>query len=83
MKGPLFKSLCVILFCGNIGVLTVVPSYGESTMSSRPPLAREFGSKPGAYDLVIGVSQPIVDPAGRRRKGYVSTQEGLARQMKW
>jgi hypothetical protein len=27
-------------------------------------LAQEFGSKPGAYDLAIRVSQPIVDPGG-------------------
>jgi len=34
-------------------------------MNGRPPLAQEFGSKPGAYDLVIRASQPIVDPGDK------------------
>jgi hypothetical protein len=34
-------------------------------MNNRSALAQEFGSKPGTYDLVIGVSQPIVDPDDR------------------
>jgi hypothetical protein len=64
MKNHLLSSLCVILFCGHTGMLAVSPLHGESTMSGRPPLAQEFGSKPGAYDLAIRVSQPIVDPGG-------------------
>ena len=62
MRIGIFRTLCVILFCVCFEMPATSLSYGEPTISGRPPLAREFGSKPGAYDLVIRVSQPIVDP---------------------
>lgn len=65
MRNHLFRLLPVMSFCGCFGIPAVSPSYGESSVSGRPPLAQEFGSKPGAYDLAIRVSQPIVDPGGR------------------
>ena len=65
MRIGILRTLCVILFCGCLGMPTISLSYGESTMNNRSALAQEFGDKPGAYDLVIGVSQPIVDPDDR------------------
>jgi hypothetical protein len=65
MRSGILRTLGAILFCGCFGIPTALPSYGEPTMSGRPPLAREFGSGPGAYESVILISQPIADPGGR------------------
>jgi len=62
MRIGILRTACAMLFCGCLGMPTISLSYGESTTNGRPPLAQEFGSKPGAYDLLVSVSQPIVDP---------------------
>lgn len=59
--GPVY----VMLFCGCFAVPVVGGAYNEITRDGHPPLAQEFGSKPGAYDLAIRVSQPIVDPGDK------------------
>jgi len=64
MRIGILRTLCVILLCGSLGITTALPSYGESTMSDSPSSLQEFASETGAYDLLISVSQPIVDPRG-------------------
>lgn len=73
MRIGILRTLCLILFCVCFGIPTISLSYGEPATCGRPPLAQKFGSKPGAYDLIIRISQPIVDPGDRLRvEVYIS-----------
>jgi len=62
MRIGILRTLCTMMFCGCFGMSMLSQAYGESNMSGRPPLAQEFGVNAGIYDLVVLVSQPIVDP---------------------
>lgn len=63
MRIGILRTLCVILFCQCFGVPTALPA--ESVMTGASRLTREFGSEAGAYELVIRVAQPIVDPGDK------------------
>ena len=58
----LYRLIAVILF--SVTCVISVSSAAES-IDNQKPLVKQFGSKPGSYDLLIRVSKPILDPGDR------------------
>lgn len=64
--GGFMYGLIAIIFCFLICQLCIVSlSYARTDMHSNSPLAQKFGTEPGAYELLIRVSKPILDPGDK------------------
>jgi len=59
------RLIAFISFSAMCGICIISLSYAALTIDNQKPLVKQFGSKPGSYDLLIRVSKPILDPGDR------------------
>ena len=64
-SGCICRLIAFIFFLVICQICIISLSYAGSNMDNQKPLIKQFGSKPGSYDLLIRVSKPILDPGDR------------------
>jgi hypothetical protein len=64
-SGYICRLTAFIFFLVICQICIISLSYAESNIDNQKPLIKQFGSKPGSYDLLIRVSKPILDPGDR------------------